>query len=94
MIAACLGACGALAYYTPDVARTYFTEAVDLARQSGNRSMLCHILSYLACCDQCRRGAIDVAVAAEEGRDVADTIGDDFTSRIVGSGRAFRWLPG
>ena len=35
LIASCLAACGATAYYSPEVSRTYLTDAIDLARDIG-----------------------------------------------------------
>jgi hypothetical protein len=81
LTAACLAACGGLAYYSPDVARTYLAEAIDLARASGDRSMLCHILSYLGFAAHVAGEPIASQIASEEGRVVADAIGDEFMSR-------------
>src|SRR6476661_1878215 len=76
-----LAACGAAAYYTPDVATTYLTEAIELVRASGDRSQLCAILSYLAVATHVAGQPIASQLAAEEGRDVADAVGDAFMSR-------------
>jgi DNA-binding CsgD family transcriptional regulator len=81
LTAACLAACGGLAYYSPDVARTYLAEAIDLARASGDRSMFCHILSYLGFAAHVAGEPIASQIASEEGRVVADAIGDEFMSR-------------
>jgi predicted ATPase/class 3 adenylate cyclase/DNA-binding CsgD family transcriptional regulator len=81
LIAACLAACGALAYYSPDVSKTYLTDAIDLSRASGDRSKLCYILSCLAVTMNIAGQPIASQLAAEEGRDVAEAVGDGFVSR-------------
>ena len=63
------------------MSRSYFAEAIDLARASGNRAKLCHILSYLAVATNVAGQPIASQLAAEEGRDVADAVGDAFMSR-------------
>jgi DNA-binding CsgD family transcriptional regulator len=81
LTALCLGACGAAAYFTPDVALTYFEEAVEVARASGDKSILCDVRSYQAFA--CNAAGLPSAsqAAAEEGRDIADMLGDGFRSR-------------
>jgi predicted ATPase/class 3 adenylate cyclase/DNA-binding CsgD family transcriptional regulator len=81
LTALCLGACGAVAYFTPDVALSYITEAVDVARASGDESILCDIRSYQAFA--CNAAGLPSAsqTAAEEGRALADKLGDGFRSR-------------
>ena len=81
LTAACLAACGALAYYSPDVAQPYLAEAIEIARASRNWSKLCDILSYLAVATSIAGLPVASQLAAEEGRDVADSVGDAFTSR-------------
>jgi DNA-binding CsgD family transcriptional regulator len=81
LTAACLAACGALAYYSLDVAQPYLAEAIDIARESGNRAKLCDILSYLAVATSIAGLPVASQRAAEEGRDVADAVGDAFMSR-------------
>ncbi len=81
-------------YYSPDVSRTYLDEAIDLARASGNRSKLCDILSYLAVATNVAGLPIASQLAAEEGRDVADAVGDGSCRDIAGSGSVWRWRCG
>ncbi len=57
LTAACLAACGAAAYYTPDVATTYLTEAIELVRASGDRSKLCAHPQLPGRRNTCRRPA-------------------------------------
>ncbi|RDH78975.1 LuxR family transcriptional regulator [Mycolicibacterium moriokaense] len=81
LTASCLGACGAAAYYTPDLATMYLTEAIELLRASGDQSQLCRLLSYLAVATHVAGQPIASQLAAQEGRDVADAVGDAFMSR-------------
>ena len=57
------------------------TDAIELSRASGDRSKLCHILSYLAVATNVAGQPIASQLAAEEGRDVAEAVGDAFMSR-------------
>lgn len=81
LIALCLAACGALAYYNPEVSQAYWAEAIDLARKTGDRSRLCYFLSCLAVATNVAGQPIASQLAAEEGRGVAEAIGDGFVSR-------------
>ena len=76
-----LTACAYVTMHDADLARPYFTEAVELARALGDSWRLSQIL--------CRQstGALLVgdvtaaALLAEEGRDLAEALGDHFNSR-------------
>ncbi len=81
LIALCLASCGAVAYFSPDVARPYLMEAVSLARASGDRVILCDVCSYLAFAGHAAGEPAASQAAAEEGRDIADMLGDGFRSR-------------
>jgi hypothetical protein len=77
LLARALAACGYIAgYYDAEAARAYFAEALGLARASDDRWRLSQILAWRT------RGAIAagdpiaVRAAGEEGRDLADAIGD------------------
>jgi predicted ATPase/class 3 adenylate cyclase/DNA-binding CsgD family transcriptional regulator len=77
-----LTACGCTAAFDADVARPYLAEAVGLARESGDTRRLSQILrwqAYTAIHDGDPRAALE---AGEEGRKLADEIGDRFASRI------------
>jgi predicted ATPase/class 3 adenylate cyclase/DNA-binding CsgD family transcriptional regulator len=84
LLARALTACCLIAVFTdPEVARAYFAEAIGLVRTLDDRWRLSELLAWQAL------GAAVVAgdpiagrAAAEEGRDLADAIGDRF-----GSGR-------
>ena len=81
LLARALTACAPIAAYNAELAGPYFAEAIGLARASGDPWRLSQILGWQA------RGAIlfgdpiAALVAAEEGRDLADAIGDGFSSR-------------
>jgi hypothetical protein len=83
LLARALTACGITAGFgdSAEVARPYFAEAVGLARALDDRWRLSQILAWQA------TAAIDVGdliaarASAEEGRDLADAIGDRFESR-------------
>jgi predicted ATPase/class 3 adenylate cyclase/DNA-binding CsgD family transcriptional regulator len=81
VLARALNACGLTAAYNADLAGPYFAEAVELARASNDSWRLAQILAWQA---NCAIAAGDPAVAhgpAQEGRDLADAIGDDVDSR-------------
>jgi predicted ATPase/class 3 adenylate cyclase/DNA-binding CsgD family transcriptional regulator len=82
LLARALTACGFTAVaYNARVAGPYFAEAIGLTRELGDPWRLSQILGWQA------RGAVvagdpvAVRAAAEEGRDLAEAIGDRFTSR-------------
>ena len=77
-----LTACGCTAAFNAEVARPYLDEAAGLARESGDNWRLSQILwwqAYVAIIDGDPRAAIK---AGEEGRDLANEIGDRFVSRM------------
>jgi predicted ATPase/DNA-binding CsgD family transcriptional regulator len=73
--------------YNPD-AGPYFAEAIGLTRTIGDQWRLSHILFSQAFVGVLEGDPIAVRAAAEEGRDLADSIGDGFVSR------ACRWSLG
>jgi DNA-binding CsgD family transcriptional regulator len=88
-------ACGYTAAFTADVARSYLDEAAGLARESGDKWRLSQILwcqAYTAIHAGDPRAAI---AAGEEGRHLADEVGDRFVSRAcrfwgLGTAHLFR----
>jgi predicted ATPase/class 3 adenylate cyclase/DNA-binding CsgD family transcriptional regulator len=81
LLARALAACGAVAVYDVDVARLYWGEAEDLARLTGDTSMLADILGWQAYA-ACVTGDIVAARAAgEEGLAHARAVGDQFVAR-------------
>jgi predicted ATPase/DNA-binding CsgD family transcriptional regulator len=81
LIVRALHACGTAAVYDADVARRYFEEATGLAREVGDLWRLNHILGQQAHAAFVAGDPIAVRAAAQEGRDIADAIGDRFGSR-------------
>jgi DNA-binding CsgD family transcriptional regulator len=76
-----LTACGLAAAYNAGLAAEYFAEAVELARDLDDRWRLSQILTLQAHAAIAAGDLIAAGVAAEEGRDLADAIGDRSTSR-------------
>ena len=89
LLARALTACGSIAGYTGDaeLARACFTEATELARAVGDRWRLSQILAWQAAASVAG-GPPAMRAPAEEGRDLADAIGDGFVSRVC------RWCIG
>jgi predicted ATPase/class 3 adenylate cyclase/DNA-binding CsgD family transcriptional regulator len=85
LLARALTACGYIAAITtntdPEIARGFFAEALSAARASGDRWRLSQILASQAAGALLMGEPIATRSAAEEGRDLADAIGDRFTSR-------------
>ncbi len=78
-----LTACAGINAFDAEAADAYFTEALDLARALDDRWRLSQVLGWRAYASITGRGApVAAHKAAEEGRDVADSIGDDYTSRM------------
>lgn len=94
LLARALTACGYIAAINtnanPEIARGYFDEAIGPARASGDRWRLSQILASQAAGALLVGEPITARAAAEEGRDLAEAIGDRFTSRRcrMGSGLA------
>ena len=78
-----LTACGYIAaYFDAEAARAYFAEAIGLARALDDRWRLSQILAAQAVAAAFIAGdPIATRGPAEEGRDLADAIGDRFDSR-------------
>jgi predicted ATPase/DNA-binding CsgD family transcriptional regulator len=73
--------CGMLAVSNPELGWAYLTEAADLARASGDRSALYQLRAYQSFIGTVAGDPIAGQAAGEEGRDLADTLGDSFMSR-------------
>ncbi len=77
-----LTACGVVAsYYDREVAQSYYSEAIGLARAIGDRWRLSQILALQAQGAAIAGDPFASRAAAEEGRDLADAIGDRANSR-------------
>ena len=81
VLARALTACGLTAAYNADLAGAYFAEAIELARELDDKWRLSQILTLQATAAIAAGDPIEARVAAEEGRDLADAIGDRFNSR-------------
>ena len=84
LLARALTACCFIAVWdSPEVARSYFAEAIGLARELDDRWRLSQLLGWQAVGAAVVAGIPIVArAAAEEGRDLADAIGDGWSSRL------------
>jgi predicted ATPase/class 3 adenylate cyclase/DNA-binding CsgD family transcriptional regulator len=91
LLARTLTACGFVAgtRYNAEAARTYFTEASVFARRLDDRWSLSQILAWQANTGVVVGDPIAARAAGEEGRDLADAIGDRPNSRICRQGLAF-----
>ena len=76
-----LTARGPIATLSAEVAGPYFAEAIGLARELDDRWRLSQILAWQALAALTAGDLIAGRAAAEEGRDLADTIGDRYDSR-------------
>ncbi|MCV7411522.1 LuxR family transcriptional regulator [Mycobacterium florentinum] len=81
LITRALIVCGMSAVYDAEVVQTYLAEAIELVRAAGDRWTLCQILSHQATAGAMAGEPTATRAAAEEGRDLADAIGDPFYSR-------------
>ena len=81
MLARALTACGLTAAYNAELAGEYFAEAIGLARELDDRWRLSQILAWQANAAIAAGDPIAARMAAEEGRDLAEAIGDRFNSR-------------
>jgi DNA-binding CsgD family transcriptional regulator len=77
-----LTACGCIAsFYDAEAARAYLAEAIGLARALGDRWRLSQILASQASDAQIAGDPLGIRATCEEGRDLAEAIGDGFVSR-------------
>ena len=83
LLARTLTACGFIASlgYNVEVARACFAEAIGLARALDDRWRLSQILAQQATGAYIAGDPLGMRAAGEEGRDLADAIGDRFNSR-------------
>jgi predicted ATPase/class 3 adenylate cyclase/DNA-binding CsgD family transcriptional regulator len=76
LVARALTACGGIAVFNTEAASRYLAEACELARGLGDRAMLSEILGFQAYAAFIAGDPIAGRAAGEEGRDLADAIGD------------------
>ncbi|WP_297774334.1 LuxR C-terminal-related transcriptional regulator [Mycobacterium sp.] len=81
LVAHILMTCGMLATGDPELADPYLAEATDLARASGNTAALSHLRAYQSFAEGVAGDPIAGQAAGEEGRELADGLGDSFMSR-------------
>jgi predicted ATPase/class 3 adenylate cyclase/DNA-binding CsgD family transcriptional regulator len=82
LLARALTACGYIAaYFDAEAARAYLAEAIGRARALGDRLRLSQILIAQAAMARAAGNPLAARAAAEEGRDLADAIGDRFDAR-------------
>ncbi len=81
VLARALVACGFTAAYNAELAGAYFAEAIELARELDDKWRLSQILTWQASAAIAAGDPIAAGAPAEEGRDLADAIGDGFNSR-------------
>jgi DNA-binding CsgD family transcriptional regulator len=91
LLARVLTACGIITgFFDAEAAQGYLAEAIGLARALGDPWRLSQILGWQAVAAVAAGDLLAMRAAAEEGRDLADAIGDGFHSRLcrVGLGVA------
>jgi predicted ATPase/class 3 adenylate cyclase/DNA-binding CsgD family transcriptional regulator len=81
LLARALTARGLVVGYDGELAHTYFAEAVGLAREIDDRWRLTHLLGWRAYAAVAAGDPIAAHQFAEEGRLIADEIGNHFASR-------------
>jgi predicted ATPase/DNA-binding CsgD family transcriptional regulator len=81
LLARGLTARGIVAAHRGEPVQQYFVEAADLARAVSDRWRLCQILGWQANLAMLDGDPMATRAAANEGRELADAIGDRFTSR-------------
>ncbi|OBB08116.1 transcriptional regulator [Mycobacteriaceae bacterium 1482268.1] len=78
----CLTACGCTAAFDAETARPYLTEAATLARETADKWRLSQILWWLSYTAIHDGDAREARMAGEEGREIAEEVGDGFVARI------------
>jgi predicted ATPase/class 3 adenylate cyclase/DNA-binding CsgD family transcriptional regulator len=81
LLARALTACAYIAAYNSETAAPYFAEALDLARELGDQWRLSQILAAQAATALAAGDPIAMRAAGQEGRDLADAIGNRFDAR-------------
>ena len=83
LIATALNGCAAFVVYglSADAIRIYLDEAADLAQASGDQHALCENRLKQAIADNMCGEPMTARAAAEECRELADALGDQYTSR-------------
>ena len=82
LLARALTACGYVTAFSAELAGPYFAEAIGLARALDDRWRLSQILGWQTAAAVLVGDPIGIRAAGEEGRDLADAIGDRYHSRL------------
>ena len=82
LVARALTACGSIAAYETEVAQPYLAEASHLARELGDHWRLSQILGWQSYAAFFAGNPEAGYAAGVEGRDLAESIGDHFSSRF------------
>jgi predicted ATPase/class 3 adenylate cyclase/DNA-binding CsgD family transcriptional regulator len=77
-----LTAYAGMVVYNAEVARPYLADAIELARAVGDRWTVSQILPWQAFAAFAAGDPVAARAAADEGRDLAEAIGDGFGSRF------------
>jgi len=80
-----LAAAGFATTYQPGPPRPYLSEAIELAREQDDPWMLSQVLGWHAYASFVSGDPTAARAAGEEGRDLADAVGDGFVSRFCRS---------
>lgn len=81
LVAHCLMTCAMLAVNNTELAEPYLAEGVHLARASKDAAALCHLRAYQSFAEGVAGNPIAAQAAGEEGRTLADALGEGFMSR-------------
>jgi predicted ATPase/class 3 adenylate cyclase/DNA-binding CsgD family transcriptional regulator len=81
LLSRALHARGLVVGYDAELAQEYFAEAVEVAREIDDNWRLTHLLAWRAYAAVTAGDPIAARAAAEEGRFIADAIGNHFSSR-------------
>ena len=85
LVARALFACGHVAGYSKaGLALPYFAEAAELARALDDRWRLSQILAWQSNQAVAAGNAVGAQAAGDEGRDLADVVGDRYAARLCG----------
>ena len=81
LLARALGARAIAVGYDDELAQPFYAEAIELAREIDDSWRLTHLLGWRAYAATVAGNPIAAREDAEEGRQIADAIGNDFASR-------------
>lgn len=81
LLARALTACGAISAYSADASSPYLDEAIGIARALDDRWRLTQILTWQAYGAFYAGDPVAAHTASQEGRDLAEAIGDQYHSR-------------